>query len=186
MSLDDFGFVGHRAGGSQFHAGAGPTPESEIRGYGLVGFGRYRGAATRGLATLPPAPPLNALARPGTATPPALPRHLETRQREKSRRVSQPHRNSVNRGCRPAIGDPGKRSTASPAPDNAIRSVSNRYRCGKGDGRVQGTIGNESLLPTVPECIRSHLRRCHRTSAQAPPIRTTPAATSRHPAWVAS
>jgi hypothetical protein len=51
MSLDDFGFVGHRAGGSQFHAGAGPTPESEIRGYGLVGFGRYSKGPS--LSTLP-------------------------------------------------------------------------------------------------------------------------------------
>ena len=51
MSLDDFGFVGHRADGSQFHAGAGPTPESEIHGYGLVGFGRYSKGPS--LSTLP-------------------------------------------------------------------------------------------------------------------------------------
>jgi hypothetical protein len=51
MSLDDFGFVGHRAGGSQFHAGAGPTPESEIHGYGLVGFRRYSKGPS--LSTLP-------------------------------------------------------------------------------------------------------------------------------------
>ena len=40
MSLDDFGFVGHRADGCKFHAGTGRAPESEIHCHKL-GFGHY-------------------------------------------------------------------------------------------------------------------------------------------------